>query len=69
MHFKNLINTNFGKVNPFLEFSVKEVFKKKNNSDKCSNSEKFIYQKKLFYIRKGPGVECIQTTEEMIEYP
>ena len=22
----------------------------------------------LFYIRKGPDVECIQTPEEMIEY-
>ena len=65
---KNLINTNFGKGNPLIEFSVKQVFKKKIILIMCSNSEKLIYLKKLFYIRKGPGVECIQTPEEMIEY-
>ena len=68
LHLKNLINTNFGKGNPLIECSIKEVFKKKIILIKCSNSEKLIYLKKLFYIRKGPGVECIQTPEEMIEY-
>ena len=29
---------------------------------------KVIHLKKLFYIRKGPGIECIQTPEEMIQY-
>ena len=62
------INTNFGKGNPLIEFSIKEIFKKKIILIKCSNSEKLIYLKKLFYIRKGPGVECIQTPEEMIQY-
>ena len=42
--------------------------KYKNKRIKCFNSEKLIYLKKLFYIRKGPGVECIQTPEEMIQY-
>ncbi len=68
LHLKNLINTNFGKGNPLIEFSIKEIFKKKIILIKCSNSEKLIYLKKLFYIRKGPGVECIQTPEEMIQY-
>ena len=68
LHLKNLINKNFGKGNPLIEFSVKEVFKKKIILIKCSNSEKLIYLNQLFYIRKGPGVECIQTPEEMIKY-
>ena len=68
LHLKNLINTNFGKGNPLIEFSIKEVFKKTIIMIKCSNSEKLIYLKKLFYIRKEPGVECIQTPEEMIQY-
>ena len=68
LHLKNLINTNFGKGNPLIEFSIKEIFKKKIILITCSNSEKLIYLKKLFYIRKGPGVECIQTPEEMIQY-
>ena len=67
LHLKNFINTNFGKGNPLIEFSIKEIYNKKIILIKYSNSEKLIYQKK-FYIRKGAGVECIQTPEEMIQY-
>ena len=40
----------------------------KNDHKYSKDLEKLIYLIKLFYIRKGPGVKCIQTPAEMIQY-
>ena len=58
LHLKNLINREFEKGNPLIDFYITEVFKKKIIVIKCYPSRKSVFiDGGRFFIRKGPGTD------------